>query len=95
VETYWDIEEVRRPPLWIEAGSPLPEEPAVIVPASHCEERIERFGPGGPRTGELAGELTVLRLENDVPQIACVTNEHATFRARVTNNNDLDVWSER
>ena len=77
VEPHRHVEEVRGPPLRVEAGAALPDEPAVVVAACDGQQRLERLRPRRPFPRELPGKLAVLGLENDVPVTACVANEHA------------------
>ena len=77
MEPHRHVEEVRGPPLGVEAGAALPHEPAVVVTACDGQQRRERLGPRRPFPRELPGKLAVLGLENDVPVTACVANEHA------------------
>ena len=83
-----DVEEIARPVVVrVPGGPPVEHGPAVVVTGGRERERARVLRRGetvaSPRCGELTRQVGVVRLANELPALAAVSNEHqATSSAR-------------
>ena len=72
-----DLEEVHRLPVGVEKGRLLPHGPTVVVATRGKRQRLVLRIPLCPRVCEIAREVRVVRLEDDLPVATSIAHDHA------------------
>ncbi len=73
-----DVDEVDGLASLVHAGRTLPDSPAVVVALGRDHQRVVTGPLLRPLARELPGEVGVVGLENDLPRVAAVADDHRT-----------------